>query len=187
MFSHREFAEKLSKSLRRYKKTEGIVIGINGPWGSGKSTILALLEHYLKTDLDSDAYPIVVHFNPWWFSGKGSLLLAFLHQISAGIGGEDDNFKKLKTNFLKFGSTILKSAGAVWRPFEVIGQLVEDGHDNFQQQEVDPNHVRKELEADLRDMPEPIIVVIDDVDRLLPDETRELFAMVKGVLGFCLS
>src|SRR5687767_13462293 len=65
-------AKHLAEGLLRGCPADGLVVGIHGPWGSGKSTILNFILHYMEADTEEDA-PIVVHFNPWWFTGHEDL------------------------------------------------------------------------------------------------------------------
>lgn len=41
LFGHAPFAMTLSKAIRNYRASDGIVLALYGPWGSGKSTVLA--------------------------------------------------------------------------------------------------------------------------------------------------
>ena len=55
-------------------------MGIYGPWGSGKSTMLNFIEHYLKDQQPTEQATIVL-FNPWWFSGREDLTRSFFSQL----------------------------------------------------------------------------------------------------------
>jgi KAP family P-loop domain len=59
-----EFVRRLTDALvnPRTKKATGLVIGIAGPWASGKSSILNLLHENIRSSYD-DA--LVVRFDPW--------------------------------------------------------------------------------------------------------------------------
>jgi len=60
------FAKRVASVIKRMDVKESVVFGIYGKWGSGKTTFLNFLTHYLNTDNSV----IIVRFNPWWFSGK---------------------------------------------------------------------------------------------------------------------
>jgi len=42
------FAQALAVAIQKMKAPEGTVIAINGPWGSGKSSAVNLIQHHLK-------------------------------------------------------------------------------------------------------------------------------------------
>ncbi|MDO3523975.1 P-loop NTPase fold protein [Ralstonia pseudosolanacearum] len=48
LFGHAPFAKTLAKAIRGYRGSDGIVLALYGPWGSGKSTVLAYIEHELE-------------------------------------------------------------------------------------------------------------------------------------------
>src|SRR5436309_4284924 len=58
------FIERLASALVNpvTGRSTGIVVGITGPWGSGKSSILNLLREWIKARYE-DA--LVVQFDPW--------------------------------------------------------------------------------------------------------------------------
>jgi predicted KAP-like P-loop ATPase len=70
------------------------VLALYGPWGSGKSTVLSYVGHYLD-QLPEGERPAVVAFNPWWFSGQENLARAFLGQLQAVLPAKSEKFKKL--------------------------------------------------------------------------------------------
>src|SRR5689334_829734 len=63
-------------------KSTGVVIGITGPWGSGKSSILNLLQENIKAQ-----YPdaLIVRFDPWLVSGRDDLVAEFLGELTGTI------------------------------------------------------------------------------------------------------
>ncbi len=56
------FAEELAQTITSRTPSDGYTIGVYGPWGSGKSTILNFVENELR---GIDSAPAVVRFNPW--------------------------------------------------------------------------------------------------------------------------
>ena len=68
LFGHAPFAESLANSICRYPGNDGLVLALYGPWGSGKSTVLNYVRHFLEQRPEAEQ-PVIVTFNPWWFSG----------------------------------------------------------------------------------------------------------------------
>ncbi|MFS0754462.1 P-loop NTPase fold protein [Noviherbaspirillum sp. 1P10PC] len=94
MFEHAPFAERLSDSICRYPGNDGLVLALYGPWGSGKSTVLSYVQHFLEQRPEAEQ-PVIVTFNPWWFSGQENLARAFLDQLQAVLPTQSKKFKKL--------------------------------------------------------------------------------------------
>ena len=60
------FAERLADILKSAAGPESLVIGLYGPWGSGKTSVINLVENALsRKDDDGKAGVSVVRFEPW--------------------------------------------------------------------------------------------------------------------------
>ena len=67
-------------------RAQGLVVGILGPWGSGKTSFVNLVRHYLT----SERVP-VRDFNPWLFSGTEHLVQAS-SQSCLAISGSGETY-----------------------------------------------------------------------------------------------
>lgn len=65
----REVAERIATSLMDRASEDGLVIGIEGAWGSGKSSLLSLI-HDEFGKLAEDRRPTVINFRPWLLACK---------------------------------------------------------------------------------------------------------------------
>src|ERR1019366_4646025 len=96
-------------------RSRGVVIGITGPWGSGKSSILNLLRERLKAD---NPQTVVVSFDPWLISGRNDLISAFINELLATIKSDRKVAGKLKSvtaTFAKYGR-LLEPAASYLNP-----------------------------------------------------------------------
>lgn len=48
LYGHAPFAKSLADSICRYPSNDGLVLALYGPWGSGKSTVLSYVRHFLE-------------------------------------------------------------------------------------------------------------------------------------------
>ena len=64
---------------------QGAVIGLNGPWGSGKSSAVNLCKHHLAEAVMANEL-VIIDFACWWFRGEDALALAFFRELYAGLG-----------------------------------------------------------------------------------------------------
>src|SRR5436190_1928866 len=76
-------ARQIVEQIRRTPCDEGFVIGLLGPWGSGKTSILNLVRAQLAQAASEDV--IVVPFNPWLFSGAEQLVTRFFAELAAAL------------------------------------------------------------------------------------------------------
>ncbi|WP_372359287.1 P-loop NTPase fold protein [Xanthomonas axonopodis] len=183
LFGHAPFAKSLADSICRYPGSDGLVLALYGPWGSGKSTVLGYVGHYIEQQPEEDR-PVVVPFNPWWFSGQENLARAFLGQLQAVLPNKSDKFKRLGDLLGDFaegvGGLIDLSGvtgGAAGKLGKLVGMLTK-------RKPKDVPALKSEISKILREAKKRILVVIDDIDRLTPDETRQLFTVIKALADF---
>ncbi|MCA6332497.1 MAG: hypothetical protein IM641_10895, partial [Phenylobacterium sp.] len=87
VFGFDPFARAIANSIAGLKSPEGLVIGIHGPWGSGKSSAVNLVKHHLtKGGLKGAEDLTLVEFNPWWFNGADALAIAFFREMDSSVG-----------------------------------------------------------------------------------------------------
>lgn len=185
------FAQSLARSIADLAPTDGIVLAVNGPWGSGKTTAVNMIEEALgamQQSVAPDREILPVRFNPWWFSEQEDLVKAFFAELSASL--DKKLSEKVGEGFRKVARRIASSRDLVVAGLGLVpgGLLVKDvagaaigavgslaGSDRSLSQ------LRDELAADLRAQDKRILVIIDDVDRLPANEVRQIFRLVKSV------
>src|SRR5215203_7540452 len=101
------FAERLAASVQTMIPTRGLVIALYGAWGSGKSTVLGFVEHYLRQKPVVEQ-PLVVNFNPWWFSGQENLTRQFFNQLLASLDSGDSRTEQLRERLADFAELVSK-------------------------------------------------------------------------------
>ena len=191
-FGRAKFAENLAKSIAGVPAEDGFVFALNATWGSGKTSALNMIREALREDAKTDGKQfITVQFNPWWFSGGNFLVQDFFRQFQGALIEQGGSVKKYRDAIRKLAGQI-RTFSSVLTPFPVIGEwakLVGDVSGGAERLFPDPadniNEVRKEICDSLRKMPDlRVLVVMDDLDRIQPNEIREMFRLVKGVADF---
>ena len=61
LFGHAQFAESLANSICRYPGNDGLVLALYGPWGSGKSTVLSYVRHFLEQRSEADQPAMILY------------------------------------------------------------------------------------------------------------------------------
>ncbi|XVJ71382.1 MAG: AAA family ATPase [Rhizobacter sp.] len=180
LFGHAPFARTLAKAIQSYRSSDGIVLALYGPWGSGKSTVLAYVQHELDHAPEEER-PVIVSFNPWWFSGQEHLAKAFLGQMQAVLPAKYEGFKKVGDLLSDFSSA-LGSVAELVSPF--AGKVAEVAAQKMATKPKDVPALKKALADLLLEKKKRVLVVIDDIDRLAPDEVRQLFTVIKALADF---
>lgn len=87
------FAKKLTNLLydEAKQKATGLVVGLTGPWGSGKSQTLLYVQEFLDDQVVQKPL-LVMRYNPWLFSGRENMIASFLQSLSSLM--DDERYKK---------------------------------------------------------------------------------------------
>ena len=186
------FAKALADAILKMDIESPFVFSIEGDWGTGKSTVLEFVKYYLshrgelgsKVPLEGD--PIIVNLSVWWFSGSEDLLCQFLREISLQLRGNKKALEKLgslpdlleglgvaltatsltPTPDGKMAAFVVKALAAAIRRLTRAGDVAS---------------LRRKIERTLRGQSGRIVVFLDDLDRLQPQELLQVFRIVKAV------
>lgn len=188
LLNRRNFSRSIAKVLERVSNEVGLVMSVEGEWGSGKTSVLAMLEELLTAD-PTPRSPIIVHFNPWLVGDRDALLRQFLAVITKEVALADhaSDGKKVAKKLLAYskGFDLLKLipgaepwASIVKSVMESVGTTTES---IAEYKTPDIEERKQELEKALAKYSRRIIVLIDDIDRLFPAEVFEMVRIVKAV------
>lgn len=159
--------------------SEGVVVGVLGAWGSGKSSFVNLARDEFAAAAD------VLDFNPWMFSGAEQLVESFFTELAAQL--------KLRPGLAEIGDDLADYgeafAGLGWVP--LAGPWIERGRGSakllaklLSRKREGTGGRRKKLSAALAGLERPIVVVLDDIDRLSTGEIRDVFRLVRLTASF---
>ena len=182
IFKRAIVADDFARQVFVLDATGGATVGVFGPWGSGKTSFLNLARETFKRG----GVP-VLDFNPWMFSGAEQLVERFFAELSASMGMKDE-LKEIGKVLHKYGAALNAVAGVASAHFAMpwIGALVKSfmaiADDTSQPESVATLRTRLECALGKRD--KPIVVVLDDVDRLSASEIREVFKLVRLTASF---
>ena len=165
---------------------EPVAVGLHGPWGSGKSSLL----QFVKADLSQHSRVRVIEVNPWEFDDhadvKGTLIGLILGQLeeaaeNAGLG------EKLKGMFKRISWT--RAAGALARGALTMQWDPEKLLDAFSPQPPDGSpSTMAGFREDFAELLEGIdcdkvVLLVDDLDRCLPSAVLATLEAVKLFLS----
>ena len=172
-----KFAKSLAKLILNTSPEHSLVVGVNGKWGSGKSSFLNLLDNELK-ELGKDEV-IIIRFNPWNFSEIDHLIRMFFHEIKVGIGSTGDERATAVGEALdKMGQLL-----APLQIIPVVGKVIEGIEKSGKAIKYLSDTSIEDLKAKINDKLEginkKIVVLIDDLDRLSKEEIRLMLRLIR--------
>ena len=175
------FVGAIEAVLRRVQiQSLSSVLALVGPWGSGKSTILQMLSAKLGSQVDSGSgVPwVVAEFNPWTYSGAESLQAGFFAELRDAFP-EDDKWKDARSSISRLGKVVTPIAALAGLigvdGSSVVGALFDEAT------AFSASKAKKQIEAALVKLQTPVLVVLDDLDRLTSDELLQVFKLVRLV------
>lgn len=175
-------ARVLADDLRNLDPATGVVVGILGPWGSGKTSFINLIRHELD---NSPQYP-VLDFNPWLFSDTDELVQRFFSELAEQLRLKSDKFNTMADKLEHYGDVL-----APLQVLPVVGAWVGRASGSIQavkklrgKGQGGVASLRKDIDNGLRELQSPIVVVVDDVDRLQSNEIRDVFKLVRLTANF---
>ena len=152
----------------------GFVVGLTGPWGSGKTSVLGLLAE----QLDGEDVT-VVWFEPWLFSDADQLVTRFFDEVAGQLKGTRiPRLTRIAGRMAEYGAALSPGASALLGP---AGQLLGLARELKPLLEKSTHQRRLELQRALRAARRRVVVLIDDMDRLDAREVREILRLVKLV------
>ena len=179
------FAKALAKSLMNMKSPVGTTIALNGPWGSGKSSVVNLIRKELKSLGDENL--VVSEFKCWWFRGEEALALAFLQELHSAL--KDKLGNKVKDLIPSLARRLLQAAPAIGAVASLAtgmptGEVLTESAKfigKFFPDEQNIEQAFTKLSEALQSGNRRFLIVIDDIDRLSPEEIIAVFRLVKSV------
>jgi predicted KAP-like P-loop ATPase len=181
MLNRQPFANRIANLINDHKNKESVVIGIEGQWGSGKTSFINLVLGSLKK-------AVVTKFNPWNFSDQNELIKDFFESLVSALSEENEynEIGKEKLDKIKnYASKLLQKAEFNFNPEISVGFLSLKLGDKIKLgKEKTLAEQKEDINQILKQMRNKIIVVIDDIDRLDKHETKLIFKMVKMTANF---
>jgi hypothetical protein len=195
-------AVRIATALVDRGTADGIVVGIEGEWGSGKSSLTNLVIRNLNA-LHKTKRPIIIRFNPWIVGNRDALLIALFGELARAIdeiqysegnstGRTVTKAKDAAEKIRGYGSRLgafaplVSLAGMAVPGAAAVAALLENiaAASSIEVKGPTLSETRDELNRSLSGLPKRIIVVIDDVDRLEPMELVEILRLVRSVADF---
>lgn len=197
-FGYRPFAQHLASVLLQLSAPNGYVAGLHGVWGSGKTTALNFVRHFIHAENAKGAgKPLeVVLFQPWMFSGQQDLMSAYFRVLGEKLNDTAGRVKRAKKVAGKMAKATVdplvkaamtmaaaahpSDAAAINTGGAVAKAALEQTIDAWLG-EPTLQTAHDELATRLKKSGRRFLVIIDDIDRLEAGEIRSIMQMVKSV------
>ncbi|MEN4892351.1 KAP family P-loop NTPase fold protein [Erwinia billingiae] len=205
-YGYMALAESLSGSIIALDDNISTVIGIEGPWGSGKTSLLNLLLYRMKLDSPEGTYVLAI--SPWLSPGRESSVENLLIPVANKLNEiEEKNYSKprqlwhklrgskasaLATDVVRYAQ---QASGRLAPLAELAGNfipgagIVASTMKTISTADLSANgkttaELRANIENRIAKLGLNFIVVLDDLDRLEPAQAVEVLRLVRSVADF---
>lgn len=175
-----------------------VTVGVNAPWGGGKTTVL----HLLKDRLEGREDVLCLLVSPWEYDNKTDPTTALIDEVLAGLAAElaknttrwenvKDVVGRLRRR-VKFAKAMkLAASTALTATLPGVSNLIdlfdEDAKDDKVPADPTLQGFRRQFDELMQDSKiEPlnrVVVLVDDLDRSLPDTVVETLEAIKLFLS----
>lgn len=183
------FSNQLGKGIYKYNDKSGLVIGLFGEWGTGKTSVVNMAENEIKRLSEKDENkPLIVRFSPWNYTDKNNLISLFFQDLKIKIHNQSEKSysEKIADALENYSEAVdllnyvpLMGRGVVSTIKTILKIITKKAS-----KKSTLNESKKKLEKALKESDKKIIVVIDDIDRLTNVQIRDIFQLVKQVADF---
>ncbi|WP_291272249.1 P-loop NTPase fold protein [Geothrix sp.] len=177
---HRKpYAHHLAEFLCNNVGKDSLVMAIQGPWGSGKTSLLNLIAEEIGDRT------IILRFNPWLFSGSEQLVSQFFVEVSSQLQhGDQAALKKLAEAIAKYGDYFANLTGKI--PHGAWFQFVFKVFSFYilSKSNQPASELKRGIEAQFVALEKRVVIFVDDLDRMRDEEIREIVRLVRLVGNF---
>jgi predicted KAP-like P-loop ATPase len=170
-FSRWKFAERVAQVIAKREDPSGLVIGLYGVWGDGKTSVL----NFIQESLESEEKVICIKFNPWRYGTEDDLLKGFFCTIAEALDTKLITGKDKLKDIVKRAAPLAASTVNMEGAGNIISSFITT---------IDTDELKKRIEAALEKAQKRVLILIDDVDRLDKAEIQLLFKIVKLIADF---
>ncbi len=150
-------------------KAGSLAIGINGEWGSGKTSF----SNFIKEKIDA-TNRIIIDFNPWRSASPTKIIEDFFELLIDEIKKFDPT---LSAEVTRYAKTLTKiDENIITKGIETISEFIFEG--------VNKNKNYELINQSIQKSKKQIIIFIDDLDRLDRRETLETLRLIRNTANF---
>jgi len=164
------FVKQLSEAIENRDWTQSLAVGIEGNWGTGKTSVLNLIQESLSADIT------VVNFSPWYWGDAEHLHEAFFAELI-----EAGDFPKDTKNIIYEYAELL---APIDRRVEIVFKLLKRASRINTSKRKGIDQVKEKATKLIESSGKKFVVIIDDLDRLTPNELLEVFRLVRSNADF---
>lgn len=185
LLNRADFVKNIADAIVGFGATgESVVFGLQGEWGSGKTSVARMIEKFVKAE---NKHIRTVRLETWLTTDRESLFKEFFACILDALKSDGKlhvGFDDILEYANQYGRKMLRSFSVnIGSPEAKVNLNMDKLIDEPEPRTLESRKqaINEKLKgADVA----PIVVFIDDIDRLSYDEIAVLFQLVKNIADF---
>ncbi|WP_165041012.1 P-loop NTPase fold protein [Dysgonomonas sp. ZJ709] len=159
---------------KKLYQEEALTVSLRGNWGAGKTSYLNLIDEQINKDSKFYGRAIIVKFNPWFSSDTKQIMQDFLDTLREGLKDKLDHYT-LQTSINKYAQALAK--GNFGTASKLLSLLPLGGDESIEKR-------FSEVSNNIAKLPVPLMIFIDDIDRLDAKEIQYVLQLVRNSANF---
>ncbi|QEC78612.1 KAP family P-loop NTPase fold protein [Mucilaginibacter ginsenosidivorax] len=169
LLGYEPYVRSVASRIKQSRPETAIAIGINGRWGSGKTSFFDLLKRNM-----AEEPIIVINFDPWNSISPKAIIQDFFDTVQRGIRPYHSQLPALLDIYT---DKLLNLHSEGWGKFaKELKSLVAP--------ERSLNDLHEQINKEIKAIDRKIIIYIDDLDRLDKEEIAEVIRLIRNTASF---
>nr|WP_320023419.1 P-loop NTPase fold protein [uncultured Draconibacterium sp.] len=161
-FGRKELVNRVVSEINSFSDHESsFTIGIVGPWGSGKTSFIKILQDKVNTGQN-----IIIDFNPWQYPEETNLTRVFLKEVEKHLCRYSFSTNRINDYLNQLFKGNINWWGTLTNLF-IKEKNIRDVHES--------------IKESILDAKKRLIVFIDDIDRLQANEVYEVLTIIRNI------
>ncbi len=166
-FGYRSYANRIANELLKTRSEQAFAVGINGKWGSGKTSFMNLMKEKLE---EEDI--IKLDFDPWNSQSPAAIVQDYFAALRKALAPYHGEVGDVLTGY---ANTLTRVHANSWT--QGLQAFVSTGREDTRTQ-------MEQIKTCIKEIGKWIFVFIDDTDRLDKKEVFEVLRLIRNTGNF---
>ena len=168
LLNHEYIVDGLYQAINHCHSKESFTFGLEGPWGSGKTTIINKVKKLIQDD-KSNGLVLLDDFDPWLYGNQESMLIALYDKILSKMNIRVGRYQSQK---------LLKALTSTIADTSNTGKILGSVFLNHQSNESHLSATQNALKSLLEHSVYRYVIFIDNLDRADTDNIVFIFRII---------